>query len=229
MLSASQALSPSDRERICQAVAQAESTTAAEIVPVVATNSGRYDRAEDIVGLWFAAIAFIVAWYFWPAQVHEAGSWGGWPQWLDLAVYILSMVGGFLVGAILASKVGWLRRLFTPQEMQRDETQARARHVFFDSRVHHTQTRSGVLIYLSLFEHQAVILADSAITAKLQPADLETLCQQLTTALHDGMPLADALCQCIAAAGKLLAPIAPRQADDVNELPDALVILDKSL
>ena len=229
MISASQALPPQDRQRICQAVASAESATSAEIVPVVATSSGRYDRAEDIVGLWFAAIAMAVAWYFWPQQVHEAGSWGGWPHWLDLVVFLASLIGGFLVGAILASKIGWLRRLFTPVAMQRDEVQARARHVFFDSRVHHTQTRSGLLIFLSLYEHQAVILADSAIAAKLQPADLDTLCQQLTGSLHEGMPLADALCQTIAAAGRQLAAIAPREASDVNELPDALVILDQAL
>lgn len=229
MLSASQALPTPDRERICQAVASAEAMTSAEIVPVVATSSGRYDRAEDIVGLWFAALAFAVTWYFWPQHLPEAGSWGGGSRWLDLAVYLLSMVGGFLVGAILASKIGWLRRLFTPLAMQRDEVQARARHVFFDSRVHHTQTRSGLLMYLSLYEHQAVILADSAIAAKLQPADLETLCRQLTEALHRGTPLAEALCQTIAAAGRQLAAISPREANDVNELPDALVILDQAL
>lgn len=229
MQSASQALPPSDRQRICQAVASAEALTSAEIVPVVATSSGRYDRAEDIVGLWFAALAFAVAWYFWPRHIPETGSWGGGSQWLDLAVYLLSLVGGFVVGAILASKIGWLRRLFTPVAMQRDEVQARARHVFFDSRVHHTQTRSGLLIYLSLYEHQAVILADSAIAAKLQPADLESLCQQLTGSLHDGLPLAEALCQTIAAAGRQLAVIAPREAGDVNELPDALVILDQAV
>lgn len=229
MLTASQALPIADRERICKAVAQAEAATAAEIVPVVATSSGRYDRAEDIVGLWAAAIALAVAWYFWPQHIPEVGSWGGWPRWLDLAVYLLSLVVGFLAGAILASKIGWLRLLFTPQEQQRDEVQARARHVFFDSRVHHTQTRSGVLIYLSLFEHQAVILADATIAAKLQPADLETLCGQLTAALHRGEPLADALCQTIAAAGTQLAAIVPRQTDDVNELPDALVLLDEAL
>jgi len=229
MRRASQVLSETDRQRICQAVANAEAMTSSEIVPVVATSSGRYDRAEDIVGLWFAALAFSAAWYFWPRHLPETGSWGGGSQWLDLTVYLGSLVVGFLAGAILASSVGWLRRLFTPRAMQRDEVHNRARQVFFDSRVHHTQSRSGLLIFLSLYEHQAVILADSAITAKLQPADLETLCQQLTGALHEGLPLADALCRTITAAGQLLAMIASRETNDVNELPDALVILDQAV
>ena len=45
------------RERVNQAIAQAESKTSAEVVPVVATASGRYDRPEDIVGLWLGIIA----------------------------------------------------------------------------------------------------------------------------------------------------------------------------
>ena len=44
--------SDEQRRAVAQAVAEAEGKTSAEIVPVVATASGRYDRAEDIVGLW---------------------------------------------------------------------------------------------------------------------------------------------------------------------------------
>jgi uncharacterized membrane protein len=42
--------------RINEAIAQAESRTSAEIVPVVITASGRYDRPEDMVGLWLALV-----------------------------------------------------------------------------------------------------------------------------------------------------------------------------
>ena len=44
----------SDRQQVAAAVAAAESQTSAEIVPVIAAASGRYDRAEDLVGLWTA-------------------------------------------------------------------------------------------------------------------------------------------------------------------------------
>lgn len=225
---ASKTLSADDRQKICQAVAEAEAITSAEIVPVVATSSGRYDRAEDMVGLWVGAAALAAAWFILPRIEHEHGSWGGIPKWFDLVALIAAMVAGFIVGAFIASRVGWLRRLFTHQTMLREEVESRARRVFFDARVHHTDTRGGLLIYVSLFEHQAVIVADSAINERISQAQLDALCQRLTSHLRDGS-LTTALCETIAAAGKLLATPLPRHSNDVNELPDALVILDQPL
>ena len=228
MRTASQAMTTEDREKVCRAIAAAEAKTSAEIVPVIATASGRYDRAEDVAGLWMSLIALAVTWTFWPHKPHEHGSWGDTPAWTHFAVLAMSVVGGFLVGAIFASRVAWLKRLFTPRTMMRDDVQSRARHVFFDSRIHHTQGRSGLLVYVSLLEHQAVVLADAAIVERLGQGDIDSLCQQLTDALRTG-DLTTALCPTIANAGQKLAAILPRQADDSNELPDALVILDTPL
>ena len=92
-----------DRDRVNAAVREAESATSAEILPVVARSSGRYDRPED-----------------------------------------------------------WLRRLFTPHTQMREEVLSRAREVFFDQRIHHTGGASGVLLYVSLFEHMAAVIADQS-------------------------------------------------------------------
>ena len=50
-------LSDSERLSVNQAISAAERRTAAEIVPAVARASGRYDRPEDIVGLWIGILA----------------------------------------------------------------------------------------------------------------------------------------------------------------------------
>lgn len=228
MRTASQALTNEDRKKVCRAISAAEATTSAEIVPAVATASGRYDRAEDVVGLWMSLVALALAWTFWPHTPHEQGSWGNSPAWIHFVVLAMSVVAGFLVGAIFASRVGWLKRLFTPRSMMRDDVQSRARHVFFDGRIHHTQGRSGLLIYVSLLEHQAVVLADAAIVEQLGQVQIDALCQQLTDTLRTG-DLTTALCATIASAGQKLAAVLPRQADDSNELPDALVLLDTPL
>lgn len=225
---ASQALAIDDREMICQAVAQAESSTSAEIVPVVATSSGRYDRAEDVVGLWLSVIALATTWTLLPRASREHGSWGGLPAWTEFVVLAASVVAGFMLGAVLASRMGWLKRLFTSRTVLSEEVQSRARQVFFDARVHHTQGKGGLLFFVSLFERRAVVLADTAIVERLGQPALDALCRQLTKVLRDGN-LSTALCETIATAGQQLATILPRQSDDVNELPDALVILDKAL
>lgn len=214
-----------DHQRITQAVFQAESRTSAEILPAAAGSSGRYDRPEDIVGLWTALVALVVVWFVWPKGSPEPGSWGGLPAGLELVALILAVLVGFIVGAVLGSRVGWLRRLFTSAKEMRQEVFTRAREVFFDNRVHHTAGASGLLIYVSFFERMAAIIADQAVLDKLGQPALDELCGQLTAKLATGSPT-EAICDALAAAGERLAPVLPRAEDDVNELSDALVVLD---
>ena len=221
----SQLFSDSDRTRINEAVGRAEAQTSAEIVPVVAASSGRYDRPEDVVGLWFAAGFFTAAWYFLPAATMQPGHWGGISAAAQLSVFIVAIVMGFFVGAWAAMQVDWLRRLFTPKAQMRDEVAGRARQVFFDGRVHHTAAASGLLIYVSLFEHMAEVFGDRSVVEKLGQEGLDDLCSQLRARLRAGSP-ADALVHVLDAAGERLGAVLTRAADGRNELPDALVVIE---
>jgi putative membrane protein len=226
MRQASEHFSDEQRRTVAHAVVEAERKTSAEIVPVVATASGRYDRPEDIVGLWLGIIGLIVAWWVLPVAATESGSWGGMPEWERLLIVVVAAVAGFVIGAVLASHVGWLRLLFTPRRQMRDEVTARARAVFFDSRVHHTTGNTGLLVYVSLYERMAAVLADQSIMDKLGQDVLDELCAALTRNLRELHP-ADAISQTISVAGEKLAPVLPRAEDDVNERSDSLILLDR--
>lgn len=225
MQQASTLFNADQRHRIDQAVAAAEAKTSAEIVPVVATASGRYDRAEDIVGLWLSATATVLLWIFLPRASDEPGSWGGLPLWLQIVFVVAAMVLAFILGAMFGGRVGWLRRLFASRKEMQDDVAARARAVFFDGRIHHTAGATGILLYVSLFEHMAAVIADQKVTEKLGQSGIDALCSELTAGLHAG-DITDALCRSITSAGEKLSAILPRAADDVNELADALVMLD---
>lgn len=227
MASVTNKLSADDKKRINDAVAAAESKTAAEIVPVLAAVSGRYDRPEDIVGLWVAVLALAVTWYVLPEHARP-GDWGAMPAWAHLLLLTLSVVVGFIVGAVIGANVNPLRHLFTSSQQMRDEVLLRSRQVFFDGRVHHTAGRTGILIYVSLFERMAAVLADDAVIEKLGQAALDEMRDQLTASLSS-QSLADAICGTIAAASPKLADVLPRAEGDVNELPDALVVLDREV
>jgi putative membrane protein len=214
------------KKKVAEAVALAESKTSAEIVPVVAASSGRYDRPEDVVGLWMALLFLVCTWLtFLCFRAEPADEWGfSWLS-LELPALIAAVVLGFVVGAVVGTRVGWLRRLFTPRSQMHDEVAARARSLFFDNRVHHTEAGTGILVYVSLFEHMASVVGDEAVLEHLGQDALDALRTLLTEKLKEGDPI-EAICATICSAGDRLAEPLPRKEGDVNELPDALVILD---
>lgn len=225
MQSAFNFLTEEQQKQVEQAVVDAEGKTSCEIVPVLATASGRYDRPEDVVGLWLTVITALGFWYYFPRVQGQAGDWGGLPVVVELILAALAMVIAFILGAIAGSRIGWLRRLFTPRQQMQDEVAARAREIFFDKRVHHTEGGTGILIYISLFEHVAVALADQAVIDKLGQPFIDQICQKLTAGLHSGKA-AETICEVIREIGDEAATPLPRASDDKNELQDALVLID---
>lgn len=225
MRSASQFFSAEDRQRVAEAVRKAESQTSAEILPVITTSSGRYDRAEDLMGVWFAVLCLSLTWWLVPFERSEPGSWEEWPVILEWAALVASVIFGFLFGAVIASRVAWLRRLCTPKAQMFEEVAGRARQVFFDNRIHHTGRAHGVLLYASLYERRAIILADQSVIEVLGEAAIGNLSHRWTTALRQH-ELVDALCRTIDELGDRLGVDLPRLPDDANELADALVTMD---
>jgi len=227
MKRASDLFDDEQRKRVEQTVFEAEAKTSCEIVPVVVTASGRYDRPEDIIGLWLAVLAMITLWLLFPRKQIETGSWETIPLYVQLFALVATVVVAFIIGALAGSRVGWLRRLFTPRKQMLQEVAAQARQVFFDRRVHHTSGGTGLLIYVSVFEHIALVLGDQEIldNPDLGQALLNRLCAQLTDSLRRSNPT-DAICEVIAKAGQQLSGPLPRGEGDVNELQDALVLID---
>lgn len=217
--------SDAEHERVNQAIQKAEALTSAEIMPVVARCSGRYDRPEDMVGLWFAALAMVVVWWIYPIPTVDSGNWEATAPGWQLVAILFGTIVGFVVGAIAGSKIDWLRRLFTPQVQMNEEVYNKARQVFFDSRIHHTEGGTGVLLYVSLFERKASVIADQSVIEKLGQDRIDVLCVEFTERLHNGT-VVDALCETAVALGESLETALPRAEDDVNELPDAMVYID---
>lgn len=221
---ASQYFTDSEKKEIAEAVVKAEAKTSVEIVPVAATSSGRYDRAEDIIGVFFGIIAMLFVWGTVPRpEPSDVGSWGDAPFALFL---VLSLVGGFIVGVAVGQRVGWLRKLFTPRSELTQEVREQAAKAFFDQRIHHTSRASRLLIYISFFERQAVILGDETVEKDLGKDAIETLCMKLTEALANKVSPAAAMISVIEDAGERLSEGLPQLDGEENELDDALVCLD---
>lgn len=225
-MKASALFSTQDRERISEAVAGAEQKTSGEIIPVVATASGRYDRAEDIFGVLFALIALSIVWLLFQGASEPADGWSaGADLRLGLPIVLLTLVAGFAVGVALASRLTALRLPFILKSEMRDEVERAASEAFHRFRLRETAGATGILIYVSLYEHQVRVLGDSAISEKLDARDWQAICDAVTDGIREGKA-ADGLVHAIGLAGELLSRHFPREADDRNELLNELKLID---
>ncbi|MHC4547132.1 MAG: TPM domain-containing protein [Planctomycetota bacterium] len=214
------------RERISRAVAVAERGTAGEIVPVVATASGRYDRAEDLCGLTVALLALIAVWLgFQEVRTEERGWAPSLVPAVGLVTVLLVVAIGFVLGAALAGRLPLLRRAFLREREMREEVERAAAAAFQQFRVRRTAAATGIVLYVSLYERMVRVVGDDAIAAKLGRADWEGVRDRVLAGLREGQA-AEGLVAGIEAAGELLRRHFPVAADDEDELHNELRILD---
>lgn len=226
MKRASQFFSEDERKMINQSVEEAESNTSGEIVPVVATASGRYDRAEDLFGLLFAMTLLVICWVFFQKIRPIEGDWtSGQTLTLGLIPILFIVGGGFVLGAVLATYFPFLRLPFITAQEMREEVERRAAEAFHHFRVRKTTASTGILIYVSLYERMVRVLGDDAINEKLEQKDWDEVCRLIVEGIRSKRA-ADGLRHAILKCGELLSSHFPIQPDDVNELSNELRIID---
>lgn len=104
---------------------------------------------------------------------------------------------------------------------------ARAVSYFNELGMDKTAQRNGVLIYLSYKDHKFAIIGDKGINQKV-PDDFWETTQVAMKAHFLSGNIADGIIAGVSLAGEKLAMFFPHQKDDVNELPDDIIYLDKN-
>ncbi len=221
-------LSEADHVRVSAAVAEAESRTAGEIVTVVADRSDGY---SDIALAWSALAAFtaLVVLALVPEMWLDAADWllDHWAhEWTPREVLTLAAVV-----AIAKFLVVWLVQLWPPLKfwlvlppIKTQRTLERAIALFKVGAERRTHGRTGILIYLSMREHRAEILADEAIASKVPPETWGEAMAAMLVQIKDGR-VADGMIAAVERVGAVLAEHFPRAENDTNELPDRLIEL----
>ncbi len=202
-----------DLEAVRRAVAAAEGETAGEIVPYVVDASDGYEGT-----LWKGAALGALGGGLAAAVVHvAAGLWGVGALWIALP----AAAGGAL-GYLLAALVPALRRALVPRDVMERRVRRRAAVAFLEEEVFRTGDRTGILLFLSLFEHRVVVLGDSGINAKVEAAEWTAITDAIAAGIRAGRP-GEALVEGIGACGRLLARRGVEmRPDDRNELRDDL-------
>jgi putative membrane protein len=196
-------LTDATKEALTAAVQSVEAVSSAELVIAVRPSSGYFFHADLLVGL-AAAFAVLAFQLFSP-----------WP--FGLAWLIVDPLIAAALGIFVSSRSPALRRGLTPVAVRRRQTEAAARAAFVDRRVHRTTGRTGILLYISLLEREAVLVPDLGVEAVAAAESWKQAEAALREAVRRGEDGA-AVARHVEALAAVLSPALVRSADDVDEL-----------
>ncbi len=205
-------LTQADHMRIADAIRAAESTTSGEIHCVVARSSDDY----------FYHAAFFTMTAGLILSAATAVLLDGWWVTLRLPAFMAAVLLALGCALALIWLAPELRAHVVPKGIGFRRAHENALRQFAARNVHLTAARTGVLIFVSLAERYAVVIADSGIDAKAPQAVWDGIVSELTAQARNDR-LAEGFVTAIGAAGALLAHHFPIGAGDRNELPDHLV------
>ncbi len=218
-------LRAADHDRVTAAVTEAEKTTDGEIVTIVARASDKY---HDVALHWaMLAMLLVLALLAFRPRVADAlytrvtGSWEVAPQGALFAVALVLVVLAFLAMRLV---LAWmpLRIALTPGATKTRRVHARALMLFRAGAEKRTKAKTGVLLYLSISERRAEIVADAAIHARVDDAVWGAAMAAVIAGVRDGRA-GDGMADAVAQIGAVLTEHFPRSDGDVNELPDRLI------
>ena len=223
-------LSPEDHRRIEQATVAAESTTRGEFVCVVAEEASPY---MEVPLAWAAAVALVAPVFLivLGAATNLDEALRGWSAAHIAATHtavtsVLStyaMLQGLLFVAIaLLASIPGVRRALTPASLKHGHVHQRALEQFFARDLHKTGERTGVLIYASLKDRCAEVIADTGINAKVDPRAWDEVIAALVAGMRAGEP-GNGFVAAIEKSGRLLATHFPADGTNPNELPDGII------
>jgi putative membrane protein len=200
-------LTKQDYDAVSAAIREAEQRTCGQIVCVLTHASSAY---AHIPILWSSLLALFTPWpliYF--------------TQWSVQRIFLAQLIV-FLVAALAFS---WapIRILLVPRAIRRARAHRAALEQFVLRGISRTRNRCGVLIFVSLAEHYARIIADEGVAQKVNPAEWQAAIDALITHMGDGQ-IAAGFIAAIERCGAVLAQHAPPDGS-ANELPDRLYLI----
>jgi putative membrane protein len=208
----------SDLQRIKDAVKLAEEKISGEIVPVIVERSGRYLIANYKGSLIGASLAFMTMIVLDRYIITNASN----TLFYDPVFIFFMVILGGVVGALIPHFSERARRLLLSQVYMDQTTRQRAENAFLEEEVFNTRQRTGIMIFISFFEHEVMVMADRGISKVVEQKQWDMIVADLVAQIRAGHAI-EGLEAGIRRCGDLLLEKGFKKTDDdVNELSDDL-------
>lgn len=208
--------SDDDRRRIADAIEAAEANTSCEIVPYVVLRSHAYEAVPWRGGMLGGLMALVIVGLGRTAPIGALG----WLATDTAALLLVLSVGG--LGALAATTVPTLIRLFAGSARMDNAVYRRALQAFVEEEIFSTRDRTGILLFVSLLERRIEVLVDAGIYSRVDGKVWQDVAARVRDGIESGQ-LAQGLIDAIHQCGRLLTQhgfgVRP---DDRDELPSHL-------
>lgn len=207
-------LNKEERDRIRAAVSEAEKNTSGEIVPMIVPASYHYPMADVLGGASLALPVAILLTYFLGSMLWV----GPTNMWVFMGIFGIA----FIVLHRVVQRVWPLKRVFISDREIDEEVQEAALTSFFKEELYRTRDETGILVFVSVFEHRVWVLADRGINAKVDQGQWDGIVAHIVAGIKSGQQV-DAICEAVKEMGGILAEHFPVREDDVDELDNLII------
>lgn len=215
-----QRFTENDLQRIKAAVKEAEQKISGEIVPVIVEKSGYYSIANYKGSLIGASLAFIIMIMLDRYVIHDASV----TLYYDPVFIFFVVILGGVIGAVVPNFLPALMRMLVSQRHFDHATKQRAENAFLEEEVFNTRHRTGIMIFISFFEREVIVMADRGISKVVDQKQWDKIVADLISNIRMGK-IVEGLEGAIKRCGEILLEKGFLiTADDVNELRDDLRI-----
>ena len=173
-------LTAQEQQQINELVAEVEAASGAQFIVAVIGKADAYPEIPwKAFALGTVSAALLVA-------CVEFGlvSWPG----LRAAVFgLIPVLAAGMVFALVAVFVPAVGRALLDRVRARAEVEQYARAVFLERGMFQTRHRVGVLVLISLFEREAMILADTGVRQHVTAGQIEAIVAQMAPLIRKGL------------------------------------------
>ena len=204
----------SERQRIVETVQEAENRTAGEIVPMIVSSSFHYPMADVLGG---AVFGFFLSLVLTPGIGRQL--WlGPSNMWVFIGIFVFS----FIVCYTLVKRIPWLKRVFVSKNEMEAEVNEAAITAFYREGLNRTRDETGILIFISVFEHRVCVLADKGINSMVHEGQWDEIVAMIIHGIKNKRQ-ADAICGAIQKVADVLSEHFPVRPGDQDELENIIV------
>ncbi|MCW9029994.1 MAG: TPM domain-containing protein [Gammaproteobacteria bacterium] len=196
-----------NKQKISDAIKEAESKSDGEIVTVIAQQSDTYIYLPL---LWASVIALSVPMLITLLSLTELTAYN----------YSIQLITFILLSLLFRFRPIQMRLI--PKRVKNQRCHRMAMEQFFLNNIHHTDKRTGILIFVSVAEHYVEIIADKGINDVVEEDTWSDVVNNFIIKVKADQ-IADGFIEAITTCGNELVTHFPAGGKDINELPNHLI------